>query len=133
MDAAHVYLAAHVDPIMNHMLKDLVLNQPDDVGLAMITFLRQIESGDQMAASVDRSCNRLAERRDRVYVARKISPLLVQLLDRVIKTRPTQKIEAFLIHQLEDILIINQEHQPHGLVSSSQVRPGHTCTFIYNC
>jgi len=120
MDAAHVYLAAHVDPIMNHMLKDLVLNQPDDVGLAMITFLRQIESGDQMAASVDRSCNRLAERRDRVYVARKISPLLVQLLDRVIKARPTQNIEAFLIHQLEDILIINQEHQPHGLLSSSQ-------------
>eukprot|EP00638_Chattonella_subsalsa_P000749 CAMPEP_0117734644 /NCGR_PEP_ID=MMETSP0947-20121206/807_1 /TAXON_ID=44440 /ORGANISM="Chattonella subsalsa, Strain CCMP2191" /LENGTH=542 /DNA_ID=CAMNT_0005549483 /DNA_START=106 /DNA_END=1734 /DNA_ORIENTATION=- len=101
IEEAHTYLAAHVDPIMSQMITFLMIDQPEDAGLAMITYLKKHQAGEQVAAGVN--ATRLAQRKDRVYMAREVSPLLMKLMNRVIKTKPTQ-VEAFLIHQLEEML-----------------------------
>eukprot|EP00639_Heterosigma_akashiwo_P015724 CAMPEP_0206384700 /NCGR_PEP_ID=MMETSP0294-20121207/14768_1 /ASSEMBLY_ACC=CAM_ASM_000327 /TAXON_ID=39354 /ORGANISM="Heterosigma akashiwo, Strain CCMP2393" /LENGTH=158 /DNA_ID=CAMNT_0053835135 /DNA_START=219 /DNA_END=692 /DNA_ORIENTATION=+ len=48
IEEAHNYLAANVDPIMSQLITYLMVDQPEDVSLAMVDYLRKLQAGEPL-------------------------------------------------------------------------------------
>eukprot|EP00639_Heterosigma_akashiwo_P026624 CAMPEP_0194693820 /NCGR_PEP_ID=MMETSP0295-20121207/20813_1 /TAXON_ID=39354 /ORGANISM="Heterosigma akashiwo, Strain CCMP2393" /LENGTH=177 /DNA_ID=CAMNT_0039584883 /DNA_START=210 /DNA_END=740 /DNA_ORIENTATION=+ len=108
IEEAHNYLAANVDPIMSQLITYLMVDQPEDVSLAMVDYLRKLQAGEPLPVEAGAAAARQAERKDRVYMAREVSPLLMKLMNRLIVARPVPVV-PFLLEQLEGMLGMEED------------------------
>lgn len=62
---------------------------------------RRDKCGQRDSGTVTDAVQRLAQRRDRVFMAREIGPLITELINRTLRYMPTD-VESFLIEQLQE-------------------------------
>ncbi|CAM9607139.1 unnamed protein product [Choristocarpus tenellus] len=127
IEDTHSYLCAKVDPIMGLLITYLISERPNDVQSAMLGYLLarreglflgcgSARDGDIMPI-VGSDCTfergskkyrhkvgeRLTKHEDRVYMARQIGPLIIELIHRTLRRMPAD-VESFLVEQLQEKL-----------------------------
>ena len=90
VDAARRYLAEKVDPLMSEIINFLLLEQPEEADEAILRFLGARRAGGRapQPRSRGRDASRQAMLRDRLYMAKKVQPVLEQLMRRVVEEQP---------------------------------------------
>lgn len=138
IEETHAYLCSKVDPVMASLILTLITDRPDDVRDAALSFLLKRKEGrttpgasigTDSAAYGSSHCNdgasnahqssrsknaveRLAQRRDRLFMVQEIGPLISELINRTLRCMPDD-VEVFLIEQLQHV------HRDTGVRTSS--------------
>ena len=106
VEAARMYLAQRVDPLMSQIITYLLAEQPTHADEAILKYLEGKKSGvlprpqtPKRRASSDGSA-RNALLRDRLYMGRKVQPVLENLMRRVVEEQPAD-VEGHFIKQLK--------------------------------
>lgn len=90
------YMAKKVDPLMKDLIAQLLSQRPDSVIAGALAFMRARAAG-AAPPPIER---RRVSRHDRLYMAREVSPLLIQLIGSIVKAQPGD-VETYAVARLE--------------------------------
>lgn len=95
VENARSYLSDHVDPLMSEIINFLLLEQPAEAENAILAFLEARRAGQSWRPTPG-PVSRQAVLRDRLYMARKVQPILEQLIHQVVDEQP-RDVESHFI------------------------------------
>nr|QXF29025.1 Arl13 [Vischeria sp. CAUP Q 202] len=98
---ARAYMIKKVDPVMARVITELVIHKPVNVALAMLDYFRwrqegQPEVDDPTHMFRLRMC---AEKSDRLYAVRHLTPVLSELMSRLALDRP-ENLDSYMVEVL---------------------------------
>lgn len=125
IEAARNYLSDHVDPLMSEIINFLLLEQPADAENTILAFLEARRAGERLRPTPGPP-NRQAVLRDRLYMARKVQPILEQLIHRVVDEQP-RDVESHFIEQLKSM----QGHGTAGVVVTGSELTRQACDALF--
>lgn len=104
---------SHVDPVMSRVMTELVVHKPANVNLAMLNYFKWRQAGEPETSDrkgVFEGWNRAAEKTDRLYASKHITPVVSELMRRLALDRP-EELDAYVIKLLTER--IEQEDAEH--------------------